>query len=261
MIGAGSGGAYLKNVDWRPERGCMSIQFYCLRCGAAIEVDDEFAGSRAECPHCRAVVPVPDMSTFRRDTPVAAPSSDGGDASAPSAPPPPPPKKPSTQANGPPATSSAPPPSQPALHYGQPLDHTTRMARKYGNIALVWMVATIMAYLFMVAMSIGIMVAHFTKENPGAGPEAIPSDLKIEESNRIIEASPQRVYIHAARVVSAVTGLLGLIYGVGSLRVRSRRNWRAWVAIVVCVPLLTCAMLDILIRLTMLLTGNASPTA
>jgi len=42
----------------------MAIQFHCAGCGQPIEVDDEYAGRVAVCPHCRQVTSVPSASTF-----------------------------------------------------------------------------------------------------------------------------------------------------------------------------------------------------
>jgi len=52
----------------------MSIQFLCVSCRKPIEVDDQWALQRAECPYCHDVVTVPGMSTYHEPSvPVATP--------------------------------------------------------------------------------------------------------------------------------------------------------------------------------------------
>jgi len=47
------------------------LGFYCVRCGAYLEIDAQYAGQACECPRCSHVVPVPAMN------------GDGAPASAP----------------------------------------------------------------------------------------------------------------------------------------------------------------------------------
>lgn len=38
------------------------IQFFCFRCGGQVRVAHDAAGQRGQCPHCEAVVQIPDGS-------------------------------------------------------------------------------------------------------------------------------------------------------------------------------------------------------
>jgi len=67
----------------------MAIQFHCAGCGQPIEVDDEYAGRVAVCPHCRQVTSVPSASTYTpgggaatRESEVGAPVVGGPDRGA-----------------------------------------------------------------------------------------------------------------------------------------------------------------------------------
>jgi len=41
------------------------VGFYCVRCGAYLEIDSQYAGKSCECPRCSHVIPVPAMKGDR----------------------------------------------------------------------------------------------------------------------------------------------------------------------------------------------------
>ena len=53
----------------------MAIQFSCVKCGARIEVEDQYAGGQCECPSCNASLVIPLESAPAAAQPVAGPGT------------------------------------------------------------------------------------------------------------------------------------------------------------------------------------------
>ena len=53
----------------------MAIQFSCVKCGARIEVEDQYAGGQCECPSCNASLVIPLASAPAAAQPVAGPGT------------------------------------------------------------------------------------------------------------------------------------------------------------------------------------------
>ena len=56
------------------------IRFNCSSCGKLVQVSDEYAGKSGKCPHCQALMEVPQASTAEAAAPSApAPSASAGE--------------------------------------------------------------------------------------------------------------------------------------------------------------------------------------
>ena len=77
----------------------MAIEFVCPSCGRALKLRDEAAGKRGRCPHCKAVITVPENAVSEDDLIEIVPTQPSG----PPKPPPLPPKSPEPEPEAPPS--------------------------------------------------------------------------------------------------------------------------------------------------------------
>lgn len=82
----------------------MAIEFVCSSCGRVLKLRDEAAGKRGRCPHCKAVITVPETAVSEEDLIEIIPT----DAPSPKKSPPLPPKPPEPMPSEPPVARPAP---------------------------------------------------------------------------------------------------------------------------------------------------------
>jgi hypothetical protein len=220
----------------------MAIQFHCPGCSQPIEVDDIHAGQTAACPYCQRVISVPSESELDRShSGVARPTSGGVDGDSTSAPGLPQARE--FNAGEPPH----PPPVPGELHVGPSLGPRERVARTWGNYALILSVLSVL--LLGVALVYGFMIV---------GPELMKDPRPSPESMAEIEAKLQaNTLVGVASCGALVFAVGGLALGITSLSQSRRGNWRAIVSVVVCGLFIICACSGML--LTIATSGLAAP--
>ncbi|MCG3126429.1 MAG: hypothetical protein CHACPFDD_01264 [Phycisphaerae bacterium] len=197
----------------------MPIQFNCASCGQPIEVDDEHAGRVAACPYCQRVVNVPENSTLAPlAAPLARPATDGTDAG-----------------DSPRGLPPIPPLEQP--------DPITQMAAARGQIfgrnALVCAVLVVVMFSTSLLLAVPIVLKRLadTTSQPNA-----------EELSRILSQSPQGPWYMASMCGATIFALVGTIYGLLSVRLCRRGNWRGWLSLLVCGALVAWTLLSIVLQ-------------
>ncbi len=203
----------------------MAIQFVCPGCSQPIEVDDEIGGRSAACPYCQHVVSVPLTSTYDSGAPVTASPVDQRGAS--SAPPP----------LGPGTASYTPPHAAMGLHVGPPPDARVRAARKLGNCALISAGLVIISAAVLTGLSMIIIVDEF------GSPTSQLSHPQIMEA---LQASQYASHLATSQCAAGLFALLGVGLGAASLARHKRGNWRAWIALTLCIATLSCFGLSML---------------
>jgi hypothetical protein len=202
----------------------MAIQFQCPGCSQPIEVDDVYAGQTAACPYCRRVVNVPNESTLEQSPPTAArpaASARGEDAAVESEP---------LGSRGPTTIQPPPPPTPGALHVGPSLSHRDRLARTYGNYALVCTGITL-ALMASVMVYGPIVLTDALGQTPASQPS-------LEQlSGRIMTEHP---WLVAGPLGAMFFAVVGLALGITSVKQSTRANWRGIVSLVVCGLFVVC---------------------
>lgn len=199
----------------------MAIQFVCPGCSQPIEVDDEIGGRSAACPYCQHVVSVPLQSTYQTDAPVTA--SPVEQSAAPGAPPLP----------GP----GAEPHAAMGLHVGPPPDARVRAARKLGNCALISAGLVIISAAVLTGLSMIIIMDEFGSLTTQ------PSHPQIMEA---LQSSQYSSHLANSQCAAGLFALLGVGLGAASLARHKRGNWRAWIALTLCIATLSCFGLSML---------------
>ena len=120
----------------------MSIQFSCISCGKAIEIDDEWALRLVECPYCHDTVTAPGPSA------ICSPSS-GAEAS---------------YLPAPPAVETA----VPAAVVGGP---RPRAGNKLAVVALILACVSLVLFLWIIAAFVNVVDAQL-------GPEATEEEVE-----------------------------------------------------------------------------------
>lgn len=196
----------------------MPIQFYCISCGKAIEVDDEFAGRTAQCPYCSEVIAVPPTSTLRQATPQAAPVAG---TAGPAQPPPVPGQ--STELEGFEATPGARPPNW-----------RERRARRLGWIAfVVWGLAIIAAIIQTTYVRTQYPDAFKQfDENP---PKSLAEMTQAVEEmqSQLAEATKDDWFLPAMEVSRAILFLGALVVALLSIGTTASNNRIGIVAVIV----------------------------
>ena len=192
----------------------MAIQFHCPGCSQPIEVDDIHAGQTAACPYCRRVMNVPTESSLGQDPPAAArAATEADDATAPPAP-----------DHGETVTSPPPQPTPGELHIGPTLSYRDRVARTYGNYALI---CTAIAIALMVGTLIygGMLLADKLDEYADSQPS-------LDEMSQ--ELAMQHPGLAVGPLGAMFFAVVGLALGITSVKQTTRGNWRGIVAVVLC---------------------------
>ncbi len=192
----------------------MAIQFHCPGCSQPIEVDDIHAGQAAACPYCRRVVNVPTESSLGETPPVAARAA----AEADDAPAPPVPEQGETLASPPPQ------PTPGELHIGPTMEYRDRVARTYGNYALI-----------CTGIAVALMVVTMIY---GAALMAGKLDQYVDSQPSLEEISQELALQHPGLAVGPLGAMffavVGLALGITSVKQTTRGNWRGIVTIVIC---------------------------
>lgn len=209
----------------------MPIRFRCPSCSQPIEVDSELAGKAARCPYCERVMSVPAESTFDSAEVVTARPAGVSDAAPLGVPPLP------SRLTTPVGGYGAPPP-------GPPVDPR---ASRFGNFALI--AASICGALFVVAVAryfLGHLVPVLEKMGFSATSQPTNDDLP-----RITEAVTQGVMADSMLIGlscgTLIFALIGLVAAAMALRYGQGRGWQAYLALVICVPMLGCQCIGALI--------------
>jgi hypothetical protein len=186
----------------------MAIQFHCPGCSQPIEVDDVYAGQAAACPYCRRVVNVPTESTLGREQPAAARPALGET----------------------PDSAAAPPPPPGALHAGASETYRDRLARTYGNYALI---CTVLAILLSVGTMVygAMLLADMVDPSAASQPSMQQLSEDLARQNPALAAGPLGAMLFA---------VIGLALGITSVKQTARKNWRGIVSIVVCGLFVLC---------------------
>lgn len=200
----------------------MPIQFNCASCGQPIEVDDEHAGKVAACPYCQRVVNVPENSTL---APQAAPVA-----------------RPAAGESGVGGWSTGLPPIPPAVESDPIMQMAQARGLVYGRNALVCTV--LVAVLFMTSLILTLPIVLKRLADTTSQPSA-------EELGRILNQSPQGPWYMATSCGATIFAVIGTIYGLMSVRLAGRGNWRGWLSLAVCGALVALTMLSFVLQTMM----------
>ncbi len=185
----------------------MAIQFHCPGCSQPIEVDDIHANQTAACPYCRRVVNVPPKSALDQAPPISA--------------------RPTADADG---VTPPPQPTPGELHIGPTMTYRDRMAKTYGNYALI---CTAIAFVLMVGTMIYGAMLMADKFDVTAHSQ--PSLEKLSE-----ELALQHPGLAVGPLGAMFFAVVGLALGITSIKQTTRGNWRGIVTVVICGLFVLC---------------------
>jgi hypothetical protein len=212
----------------------MPIRFRCPSCSQPIEVDADLAGKMARCPYCERVAAVPTESTLDAGPIATARPAGVAEPTPVGAPPPPPPPPLMTPAGG---FGSLPP--TPAMD---------PRASRMGNFALV--AAGICGTLFVVAVVRYFLTMMRVLEKMGFSATSQPTNDDMqriaEEVMPVVTSDSLLVGLSCGTLIFA---LIGLIAAAMALRLGQGRGWQAYLALVICVPMLGCQCIGALVGL------------
>lgn len=186
----------------------MAIQFSCENCGQPIEVDDEAANQRAQCPYCRGVVQVPSISDVSISASVV-------------------PAQPTATLQ-----TALPVPHRqgaPTSVHGaqQPAEKADRPAT-LGYMALSTMVISFCLFL-VVMVTIMPVLMPLMPQQPGAMPDMNKMQSVIDD---LVQNKP---WVGIASVFFQILGITGIGLGVASLVRSERPRWPAVTVLAVVV--------------------------
>lgn len=198
----------------------MPIQYFCSGCGRPIEVDEEFAGRQAACPHCSHVSLVPMKSTY-----IAAAAVQARDASVPPIP--------RTSGGG---AEPFEPRSYPFPQAAAPSETTLRRersAKRLGNISLLAGMLAVFVFFWFATRFMQLILA----ENlipPGA------TRLTPEQMQRVEQIVSQNPGLMVGSFAVLGLAVVGVSLGIASLSMSLRGNWRGISGTIVSGVFLLC---------------------
>lgn len=211
----------------------MPIQYFCSGCGRPIEVDDEFAGRQAACPHCAHVSAVPLQSTYN-----AAAAVQARDANVPPIP------RHGGVTPTPYPTASEPP----AYPYPQPMTPSEtalrreRNAKRLGNGSLAAGMLAVLVFFWFATRFMQLMISENVIQ-PGATRMTPEQMQRVEQ---IVNKNPSLLIASFAVLGLAV---LGTSLGIASLSITLRGNWRGVCGTLVSGAFLLCFCLSTVLNL------------
>jgi DNA-directed RNA polymerase subunit RPC12/RpoP len=208
----------------------MAIQFSCSQCNQPIEVDDAHAGQAAACPYCRHVVTVPEQSTFRPESAVAA--------------------RPTNVEVGGAGSQWPGVPTGPGAEL-----HASRFARAYalGRYALTCSVVAIVLFLM------GAMISMISKGGIPSTVDEQGHQRPTGELFKELQESPAAPWVSLTQFSAMAVALVGLVMAIVSLYQVRQGNGRAWAAVAISGLLLFCVCAGTLVVILIMAAQGGIP--